>query len=88
MIKLTRLNHNLLILNSDLIELIEVTPDTVIKLTTGQKLMVLESAEEVVEKITNYRKSLFSNCVCCRCASHLADQKAEGTEQEPTLHGR
>jgi len=65
MIKLTRLNHALLILNSDLIEHIEVTPDTVITLTTGQKLLVLESAADVVDKITEYRKSLFSNSGRC-----------------------
>ena len=42
MIPLTRLNHIPLVLNSDLIEHIEITPDTVITLTTGQKIMVLE----------------------------------------------
>jgi flagellar protein FlbD len=44
MIRLTRLNHVPLVLNSDLIEQVEVTPDTVITMTTGEKLMVLESA--------------------------------------------
>ena len=39
MIKLTRLNHEPLVLNSDLIEYVEITPDTVITLTSGQKLM-------------------------------------------------
>ncbi len=48
MIQLTRLNHVPLIVNADLIEHVEVTPDTVIALTTGQKFLVLESAEEVV----------------------------------------
>ena len=47
MIQLTRLNHVPLVLNSDLIEHIEVTPDTVIMLTTGQIIRVLESAGEV-----------------------------------------
>jgi len=45
MIHLTRLNRLPLVLNADLIEWIEVTPDTVISLTTGQKLVVLEPAE-------------------------------------------
>ena len=48
MIQLTRLNHIPLVLNSDLIEHIEVTPDTVITLTNGQIIRVLESADEVV----------------------------------------
>ena len=50
MIQLTRLNHVPLIVNSDLIEHVEVTPDTVVALTTGQKFLVLESAEDVVDK--------------------------------------
>ena len=59
MIKVTRLNHVPLLLNSDLIEYVEVTPDTVITLTTGQKLMVLESADEVVERIIEFRRAIF-----------------------------
>jgi flagellar protein FlbD len=56
MIQLTRLNHLPLILNSDLIEHIEVAPDTVIALTSGHTFVVLESAEEVVEKIVQFRR--------------------------------
>jgi flagellar protein FlbD len=55
MIRLTRLNHVSIILNADLIEHIEVTPDTVISLTSGQKLVVLEKAEEVVDRVIEYR---------------------------------
>jgi flagellar protein FlbD len=64
MIKLTRLNHVPLIVNADLIEHVEVTPDTVVALTTGQKFMVLESAEEVVEKVIQFRKALLSSTGC------------------------
>jgi len=60
MIKLTRLNHVPLILNSDLIEHIDMTPDTVVTLTSGQKIMVLESAEEVVDKVICFRQLLLS----------------------------
>jgi flagellar protein FlbD len=56
MIRLTRLNHVPLVLNSDLIEHIDVTPDTVITLTTGQILRVRETAEEVVERIVDFRR--------------------------------
>ena len=56
MIRLTRLNHVPLVLNSDLIEHIDVTPDTVITMTTGQILRVLESADEVVERIVEFRR--------------------------------
>jgi len=60
MIQVTRLNHTRVVLNSDLIEEIETTPDTVISLTTGQKIMVLESTEEIVERVRRYRRSLLS----------------------------
>jgi flagellar protein FlbD len=63
MIKLTRLNHAPLVLNSDLIEHMEITPDTVITLTTGQKLMVLESADEVVNRVIEFRRSIL-NGIC------------------------
>ena len=59
MIHLTRLNHVPLVVNSDLIEHIEVTPDTVIVLTTGQKFLVLETADEVIERVVKFRRSLF-----------------------------
>jgi flagellar protein FlbD len=64
MIQLTRLNHVPLIVNSDLIEHVEVTPDTVIALTTGQKFLVLESAEEVVERVIQFRRAIVSEHGC------------------------
>jgi flagellar protein FlbD len=61
MIKITRLNRTPLILNSDLIEHIEMTPDTVIALTSGQKYMVLETTEEIIERVVSFRQSLLRN---------------------------
>ena len=61
MIRITRLNHTPLILNSDLIEHIEMTPDTVIALTSGQKYMVLETTDEIVERVVDFRRSLLKN---------------------------
>lgn len=58
MIRLTRINHVPLVLNSDLIEHLEVTPDTLIAMTTGQKFMVLESADEVIQKVIEFRHSI------------------------------
>jgi flagellar protein FlbD len=64
MIQLTRLNRAPLIVNADLIEHVEVTPDTVVALTTGQKFMVLETAEEVVDKVIQFRKAIMSAAQC------------------------
>ena len=58
MVRLTRLNHAPLVLNSDLIEHIDSTPDTVITLTTGQILRVRESVEEVLERIVEFRRRI------------------------------
>ena len=55
MIDLRLINGTHIVLNSDLIEFIEATPDTVISLSTGKKLMVKESVDEVVEKIVRFR---------------------------------
>jgi flagellar protein FlbD len=59
MIRLTRLNRVPMVLNSDLIEHIDVTPDTVITLTTGQILRVRESADEVIRRIVEFRRQVF-----------------------------
>jgi len=58
MIRLTRLNNRSLVVNSELIEFIENAPDTVITLVTGEKIVVLETAEEVINRIVDYRRSL------------------------------
>lgn len=71
MIQLTRLNHVPLIVNADLIEHVEVTPDTVVALTTGQKFLVLETASEVVEKVVEYRRAIMS---VAGCALRRGDQ--------------
>ena len=68
MIQLTRINHKPLVLNSDLIEHLEVTPDTVISMTNGQKFMVLETAEEVIQKVIAFRKSICEALVPCPLA--------------------
>lgn len=59
MVRLTRLNHAPMVLNSDLIERIDITPDTVITLTNGEILRVRESAEEVVRRIMEYHRQIY-----------------------------
>jgi flagellar protein FlbD len=58
MIRVTRLNGAPMILNSDLIEHLEETSDTVIALTTGQSLRVRENAEEVLSRIIDFRRTI------------------------------
>jgi len=73
MIYVTRLNHTPMVLNSDLIEQIEMTPDTVISLTTGEKIMVLESSDELVERVVNFRRSIAAGpCVPGSAGSRLS----------------
>lgn len=60
MIQVTRINHVPLVLNADLIEHIETTPDTVISLTNGQKFMVLESADEIIQSVIAFRRQIAS----------------------------
>lgn len=55
MINVTKLNGSRLVINADLIEFIESTPDTLLSLTTGRKLMVKEDMETVVQRIVDYR---------------------------------
>ena len=61
MIKLTKLNDSVFILNSSLIESIEETPDTVITLTTGKFLIVKETEDEIIEKVISYNKQIFTD---------------------------
>lgn len=61
MIELTKYNDCKFTVNADIIELVEETPDTVITLTTGKKVIVKESRNEVVERVIAYKKAIYSN---------------------------
>jgi len=60
MITLTRLNNTKIVVNAELIELLEASPDTLVTLTTGQKIMVRETVDEVVERVIAYKRNIFS----------------------------
>jgi flagellar protein FlbD len=60
MIQLTRLNRQPLLINADLIKLIESAPDTTLSLVTGEKIVVLESSAQVVEKIVEFRRRILA----------------------------
>ena len=61
MIEVTRLNGTTVLINSDLIETVEETPDTVISLTTGNKFIVKESRQEVKNLVKSYKRDIFTN---------------------------
>ena len=80
MIQLTRLNHIPMVLNSDLIEHIEITPDTVITLTTGQKIVVLEPAGDVVERVVAFRRAIYDGVLNCPMLKQREEDTAETSE--------
>jgi flagellar protein FlbD len=61
MIEVTKLNDKKFMLNSELIETFESTPDTVISLVTGRKYIVKESVEEVRNKCIAFKQKIFQN---------------------------
>ena len=58
MISLTKLNGQTIVVNAELIETVEKTPDTIIGLITGKKFMVKDTVEEVIQKVIQYRQQL------------------------------
>jgi flagellar protein FlbD len=60
MIQLTRLNGNPMLLNSDLIKTAEASPDTMLTLINGEKLIVREKLREVMNRILAYRAALLA----------------------------
>ena len=59
MIELTKLNDITFMVNADIIEMVEETPDTVVTLTTGKKMIVKESRQEIRDLVIAYRRSVF-----------------------------
>lgn len=61
MILVTRINkREVFWVNEDRIEFMEETPDTILSMDTGKKIAVAETAEEIVRKITEYKREIFS----------------------------
>ena len=59
MVILTKLNNQEFTINCDLIETMEQTPDTVIVMTTGNKYVVKETPEEVINKIVQFKRNIY-----------------------------
>ena len=61
MVEVTKINGAKVLINPDLTELVEETPDTVITFTTGRKIIVKESRQEVKNLVKLYRKDIFAD---------------------------
>ncbi|MCG8500300.1 MAG: flagellar FlbD family protein [Firmicutes bacterium] len=73
MIKVTRFNGKIFYVNCDLIEFLESTPDTVITTTTGKKIVVSESVEEVIHRIIQFKGKIY-------CYKEQEFEKAQSPE--------
>lgn len=58
MVILTKLNNQMFTVNSDLIETLEETPDTVVVMTTGNKYVVKETPQEIIDKIVQFKRRI------------------------------
>ncbi len=63
MIQVTRLDHTTLIVNPDLIIFMEETPDTIITLSNGDKIMVEERVSEIIRRVIQFRRSIFNSSI-------------------------
>ena len=81
-IQLTRLNHQQFAVNSDLIKFIDKAPDTVVTLTSGEKIVVLETPERVIEKVIEFRRALIANLPCTD--AHLQTAAHPGNKTNKT----
>jgi flagellar protein FlbD len=59
MVQLTRLNGQPIMVNADLIESVETTPDTVITLVSGNKLIVRDSMEAIQQHIIEFKRKIY-----------------------------
>jgi len=63
MIEVHRLNGELFLLNSDMIEIIDVTPDTVVRLVNGHRYVVKEKIDDIKKAIVEFRRLAGYSCV-------------------------
>ena len=57
MIKLTRLNQSEVVVNAEMIEFVEETPDTLISLISGKKVLVAEPVDLIINSVIKYKKT-------------------------------
>ena len=88
MISLTRLNGLPLVVNSDLIKLIETAPDTVISLVNGEKIVVRESSEQILDRIVQFRRRIFDGLALNPSGGSSSGAPAAETKPGRTSEGR
>jgi flagellar protein FlbD len=81
MIQLTRLNNHPLVVNSDLIKFVEQAPDTVITLVSGEKIVVQECAQDVLERVIQFRRSVLQGIMICSALPPVLESATEGNGQ-------
>ncbi len=59
LIHVHRLNNEEFLINCDLIEFVEETPDTVISMTSGRKLVVSEAIDEIKRLVLEYKRQIY-----------------------------
>jgi flagellar protein FlbD len=81
MIQLTRLNNKQLMVNSDLIKFVEQSPDTLVTLITGEKIVVLEKASEVLALVIDFRRAVLQGLSLTwdPSSSHASSSQASTT---------
>lgn len=78
MILVTRLNGDTLAVNADLIQRVEATPDTIVTLVDGSKLVVTESVETVIDRVRMFRASVVAAAEDLRSGSSAPDLRLVG----------
>ena len=63
MIEVHRLNGELFLLNSDMIETIDITPDTVVRLVNGHRYIIKEKSKDVIKAVIEFRRQAGYSCV-------------------------
>lgn len=61
MIKVTKMNGDEIVINTELIETVRATPDTVICLTNDKKILVLDDVDDIIDKVVEYKRKILGN---------------------------
>jgi len=94
LIRLTRINKSSLAINADLIKFVEAAPDTVITLSTGEKVVVAEGVDQIIGLVIEFRRLILAGMLCPAvglgsspgsAVRHGAQKLERHSESVPTL---